>query len=154
MAFIATGSGQVESKLIQNNGFFPDIELHHARETMRTDGTVTSARLYEALVAAILYANNVLEAWQIKQQHAGWASLANIPAQTIGQESMQLHRYRRAVYSWAMADLTERYRNFDTTKSGHQNAGALEEPIDDLRRNAQWALNDMLGLPRSTVELI
>jgi hypothetical protein len=155
MALIATGNNnQTEQKIIENDGFFPDIHLVQARDTMRVDGTVTPARLIEALVTAILYVNQALSIWKKAQQDKGYAALTSIPAPKIGQESAQLHHYRRAVYSYAMADLAERYRNFDSTKSGHQQAQALEEPIDDHRRNAQWALNDMMNCPRSTIDLI
>jgi len=154
MALIATGNTQADQKAIENDGFFPDIYLGHARDTMRLDGTVTSARLLEALIAAMLYTNQALSAWKKKQQHKGYPTLALVPAQTISKESSQLHRYRRAVYSYAMADLAERYRSFDSTKSGHQQAQAIEEPIDDHRRNAQWAIRDMMDSPRSTIDLI
>lgn len=154
MALIATANTQVSLKCIENDRFFPDINMSHARETMKIDGTVTDVRLSEALIAAMLHTNHALSQWGKKQQLKGYTTLALVPAQTISKESAHLHRYRRAVYSYAMADLAERYRNFDSTKSGHQQANALEEPIDDHRRNAQWAIRDLMNLPRSTVDLI
>lgn len=154
MALIATGSTQTDPKHIENDGFFPDIYLGHARDTMKIDGTVTPIRLSEALIAAMLYVNQALSVWKKEQQSKGYTTLALISAQLIGKESAQLHLYRRAVYSYAMADLAERYRNFDSTKSGHQQAQALEDPIDDHRRNTQWAIRDLMNLPRSTVDLI
>ena len=30
----------------------------------------------------------------------------------------------------------------------------MENPIDDLRRDARWAISDILGIGRTTVELI
>jgi hypothetical protein len=65
-----------------------------------------------------------------------------------------VHRYRRAVYSTAGAELAERYRGFDATGSGNANADQLTPTIDEYRRDARWAISDILGLGRTTVELI
>jgi len=82
------------------------------------------------------------------------ASLSELPADKIGGESVQLARYRRAVYFLARADLTEKYRDFDSTKSGANDADELVTTIDADRRNARQAINDMRGVPRTTIELI
>ena len=54
----------------------------------------------------------------------------------------------------AWAELTDRYRSFDSSSEGDRRANVLEETIGNLRRDARWAIRDLLGLPRSTVELI
>lgn len=75
-------------------------------------------------------------------------------APSIDGESVKIHHFRRAVYALAAASLAERIRSIDTTRSGIQAAGVLEEPIDTLMRDARHALNDLRGLPRATIELI
>jgi len=65
-----------------------------------------------------------------------------------------IHHYRRAVYQLTNADLIERYRDFDTTAAGEKRAQDLDGAIEESRRNARWAVLDILGLPHLTVELI
>lgn len=142
-----------ESGVIENNGFFPDISIAELRGVTRLDGTVTHERVREATIDAIRSVNAELKTWRA-QAAVGYATLADMPAEQIGGVSELVSLYRRAVYNLAHADLTERYRDLDTTKSGGQKAEDLETTICTARRNARWALNDLRGIPRSTVELI
>lgn len=155
--FIATGelgSSEAPETTIRNTGFFPDVDLNDLRETVRLDGTVSHPRLYHAAVEAITSTNRDLREWRLLQQAAGYASLATVPAETIDDERELVILYRRAVYATTAANLRERYRDFDATADGHKTADALETPIDDLRRDARWAIRDLLGVARTTVELI
>jgi hypothetical protein len=121
---------------------------------MRLDGTVTHERLRPAALDAMASVNAELHEWQVAQRAAGHADLASLPTAQLGGESTYVLRYRRAVYHLARADVTEQYRAYDSTKSGGQKAEDLEATICESRRNARWALNDIRGIPRSTVELI
>lgn len=159
MSFIATAPDSTpttppDSATVTNDGFFPDINLDHMRATVRLDGTVTAERLRDASIAAVLLVNDELAEWKAAQLGAGHNTLATVPAPEIGGESINLVRYRTAVYRFARADLVERYRNFDATKSGVDQAEQLESTIDDDRRAAKWSIRDILGRPRSTIELI
>ncbi|MGB6053738.1 MAG: head completion/stabilization protein [Burkholderiaceae bacterium] len=149
-----TTSAPSDDDVIVNDGWFPDLSMAAMREAMRVDGTITPARLRPALVSAILDANRQLADWQAQQQAAGRDKLEAVPAPHIDGCSMLVARYLRAVYSTAKADLTERYRDFDSTAEGLKKAEALDAAIDEQRRNAHWAIADIIGRPRSTVELI
>jgi hypothetical protein len=143
-----------DALIVENIAWFPSIDLADMRGAVRLDGTVTHARLRSSVIDAIDEVNRDLATWRAAHQAAGVASLADLPADNIGGESVQLARYRRAVYFLARADLTEKYRDFDGTKSGANDADEREMTIDADRRNARNALNDMRGAPRVTIELI
>ncbi|AXV96153.1 head completion/stabilization protein [Ralstonia pseudosolanacearum] len=147
-------SAQPRSQPIGNDGFFPDIDVDQARAAMRLDGTVTPERLRAALVEAVLSLNDELAAWKSGQVAAGCGTLAAVPAQQIDGHSRHVHRYLRAVCCTAMAWLIERYRSFDATATGERKAEAENASVDDLRRDARWAVSDITGAPRTTVELI
>lgn len=156
MSFIATAPSSTQAPavtIVTNDGFFPDIDLDQLREQMRLDGTVTLARLRGAAVDAVISVNHELEAWKASRVAGGVTSLADTLPK-IGGASVYLILYLSAVYRTAKADLTERYRDFDATKSGEDKAEQLEGTIGDDRRHARWAIRDILGIPRSTVELI
>lgn len=157
MSFIATAPSSTtppDSATVANDGFFPDIDLNHMRAAVRLDGTVTNERLRDATVAAVLLVNDELATWKAAQIAAGIDALVDVPAPEIGGETINLVRYRAAVYRYARADLVERYRDYDATKSGADQAEKLECSADDDRRAAKWSIRDMLGKPRSTIELI
>lgn len=156
MSFIATAPSSTpapEAAIVTNDGFFPDIDLDQLREHMRLDGTVTHVRLRDAAIAAVISVNGELEAWKVAQLAAGVTSLANTLPK-IGGVSAKVTQYQTAVYRTAKADLTERYRDYDTTKSGEAKAEQLVDTVGDDRRAARWAISDLQGKRRSTIELI
>ena len=143
--------------VIENDGWFPDIALADMRDAMRLDGTVTDARLVQAVVDAILQVNRELADWQSQHAQAAIAALVDVPATRINRESRLLAQYRRAVYSTAKADLIERYRDYDSTATSLSDKKTMEwldEAPGAQRRNAQWAIADMIGRTHLTVELI
>jgi hypothetical protein len=156
MSFVAVSvpPAAPASAVIENDGFFPDIDPSAARARMRIDGTVTPERLTAALTEAAASVNRQLAVWKQARLEAGTWMLEDVQADTIGGISILVQRYHRAVECYATASLIERYRSFDATNEGHQYADKLESPIDDLRRDARWAISDILGVARSTIELI
>lgn len=151
--FIATGGSPAE-QLIDSDPFWPVIDCVALRTAMRLDGSVTAERLETATINAILEANTELDAYRLARQEEGHATLAAVPASQIKGESRLLHLYRRAIYCRATAELVERYRSYDATNSGEQKATEDSTNIDELRRDARHALRDLLGISRTTVELL
>jgi len=150
--FVATADAADQT--ITNDGWWPDVDPAQARDILRLDGTVSVARLREALVIAIGSVNAELAAWQTVQAAAAIQSLADVPAPKIGGISRFVDLYQRAVRCRAAAHLVERYRNLDITDKGQKHAEAQEPSIDELRRDARWAIADIQGIPHATVELI
>jgi hypothetical protein len=145
------------SSVVENDGFYTDIHLSQMRDAMRLDGTVTDVRLRQAVIAAILHVNDELRDWKLKQIAVGYASLAAVPADRIDRESVLIAHYRRAVYCTAKADLIERYRDYDSTAStltDKKMMEALDNAPGEQRRNAHWAIADIIGRTHLTVELI
>lgn len=139
---------------LANDGWYPEIDLAALRATARLDGTVTPERLRYSALAAVLAVNTELAGFKVGQQMRGRERLADVPAVQIDGASTLVSLYLRAVYSHVQADLIERYRDFDTTGAGDKAADKLEARIADLRRDVRWAISDLLGIRRTTVELI
>lgn len=153
MSFISTTPAPVELP-VTNDGFWPDIDPVKLRATARLDGTVTADRLRHSILSAVMAINQELAPYKAVQQLQGYATLASVPADQIDGASVQLIHYLSAVYSSAQAELTESYRDADTTGAGDKAADKLELRTGDLRRAARWAVSDLLGIRRTTVELI
>ncbi|WP_145551655.1 head completion/stabilization protein [Yersinia mollaretii] len=144
----------MENTLIKNEGFWPEIDLKQYREESRQDGTLTQPRVIEAALFAINEVNNRLTLWRLTQQQQGYLSLAEVPAEKLNEESTRIQLYRTAIFCLMQARLTDRFRGFDTTGAGGKRADSLEPTIDNLRRDAAWAINDIQAINRMTVELI
>ncbi len=151
-AFIAGGTPQ--SGHINTDPFWPSIDLNAMRGALRIDGSVSAPRLETAVIAAAISINRELLKWRFAQEAAGYQTLADIPASQVNDESELVHLYTRAIQAATAAEVCERYRSYDATGSGDKKAENLQENIDDYRRDQRWAISDLLGRPRTKVELI
>lgn len=151
-AFIA--GGVAAPLTLTNDGFWPDIDLADLRDAQRIASSVTNGRLETAVVAAMISVNRELSTRKLRYQAEGHNHLDAVPAEKIAELSVLTHLYRRAVYSAASAEVAERYRSFDATNSGAAKAEEEEPTVDDYRRDSRFAIRDLLGISRTTVELL
>ncbi|MBC3774715.1 head completion/stabilization protein [Pseudomonas sp. SWRI99] len=151
--FIATGNTE-DPFVITNDGFWPDIDVVHLRKAIRLDGSITDARIEVVTVNALIQVNGELA--KVKANHLanGYATIAAVPALEVNGESHFVHLYRRSIYCGVGAELAERYRSYDTSVEGNKNADELTPSVDEYRRDARFAIRDLLGIGHSTVELI
>ncbi|MFM5115172.1 head completion/stabilization protein [Aeromonas hydrophila] len=152
--FIATAPTAPDEGEITSSPFWPAISLPDLRETVRLDGTVTTARLTHAVIDAITSVNRDLADWRSARQAEGHTTLAAVQNEVINNESVHLHSYRRAVYAMTRANLLERYTDYSATGDGTKGADAKIISSDDLYRDARFAIRDILGTTHNTVELI
>lgn len=140
--------------ILTNSDFWPDIDTGELRAAVRLDGEVSEGRLAHAATEAMARVNDELADWRSTQQQRGYNALTDIPSDTIAGVSVRVQRYRRAVYCTAKALLIEGYRDIDTTREGEKHAEALSTQIDAAWRDSQWALRDVMGLPRCLAEVV
>ena len=152
--FIATAPVAQDEGPITSSPFWPAISLADLRDTVRLDGTVTTARLTHAVIDAVTSVNRDLATWRTARQDEGITALADVPAEIINAESVHLHSYRRAVYAMTRANLLERYTDYSATGDGVKGADAKVVSSDDLYRDARFAIRDIIGTTHITVELI
>jgi len=138
---------------VENDGWFPDVSPADLRSSSRLNGNITPDRLSLSLAVAMSSVNDELAAYKVTQKANGHNALAAVPATKIGGRSIKHTLYLRAVYSLVQADLLDRYPDIGTTAAGEKRAEELPA-ADAFRRDARWAISDILGRPRSTVELI
>jgi hypothetical protein len=152
-AFIASGPPP-NAAHINTDPFWPSIDLDALRAALRIDASVTPARLETAAIAAAISVNRTLAKWRNSQVAAGYATLTAVPAGTVQGTSELTHLYGRAIQAATAAEVCERYRSYDSTAAGDKKAEDLQTNIDDYRRDQRWAISDLQGTPRMTVELI
>lgn len=150
--FIPHGGIDPVTVEISSGDFWPQLDSNEFRDIMRVDGTVPNIRVEAVLIAANLRVNRELRPFAAKWAEA--QTMASIPADQINGQSVYVLEYRAAVFNEAKADLTERYRDYDSTNDGHDEADKLESNIEDYRRKAREAIRAILDQPRATVELL
>lgn len=154
MTGFVANSPPVTEDDITNSTFFPAISPSDCRITMDIDQGITPQRLRHALINAMQEANENLALWALGQSEAGYATLADVPADQIDGKSIKLGQYRRAVFSFAKAELIERMTDYDTSLSGNRKQDNLVNAIDQYRREGTLAVRTIKGLSHCTIELI
>ena len=140
---------------IANDGFFPDVDPDAVKAAMRVRDSVTPARLRAAVIGAMLAAAPDLAAWAAAQRVAGYATLGEVPPPfMIDGRSALVVLYERAIGCYTKAELIERNRDFDQAGGGQRDVDELAPAPGELRRDAIHAIRDILGVGRTTVELI
>jgi hypothetical protein len=141
---------------VSAGAWWPTIDLAALRDAMRLDGTITPQRLLPAVQEAVATTVGLLHAWAQSRQDEGHATLAAVPALQVDNESVNVQRYRRAVYCHAKANLIERYSDYDTTGRARKDdqEDSRDDQAEQYRRDATWAVRDILGVTRLNVELI
>lgn len=142
-----------QEPVVTNDGWFPDVSPAELRASSRLNGNITPDRLAISLAVAMSSVNDELATYKADRLAEGHNTLAVVPAAQIGGQSIKATLYLRAVYSLVQADVLDRYPDFGTTAAGEKRAEELPTS-DALRRDARWAISDILGRSRSTVELI
>ena len=143
---------------VANDGWFPDMDPAAVRAACMLDGTVTADRLLPALQNAMLSVNAELQVWADEQRvRWGYTCLADVPAPHVKGESAKLLHYRRAVHACLQAELLTVYRGGTTINTGNKLDRSNDDTYAqacDYRRQQRWAISDLLGQTRCTVELI
>lgn len=142
-----------EGLTISTGEFWPEIVLRDLRMSMRISPAVVTGRLQHIATEAALHVCDELANWRTTQIADGYTSLDDVPSATTGNISALHFRYRHAVYCLTRAMLLERYRDMDTTRSGDAHAVALDAEIQDLWRDARYAITDIQGIARVQSEV-
>lgn len=140
---------------VEAGPFWPSVDVNHFRDAMRIGGQeIPEPRVREALIGAIITADDNLGAWRAEQEAAGHATLLDVPVPEIANISKYVLLWRRAVFAFACADLIETHRDVTATRDGGARAENERLAPDDHRRNGIHAIRDMRGERRTAVELI
>lgn len=142
---------ELREPVIKNTYFWPDIDPMRVRELMRLEYVVTPERLREAIRMGIAETNAELHQFRERNIAAGYACLAEVPAEKIDGESDKCFHYLRAVSAFASASLYERYRGYDASAKGDKKADAIESTANTLWRDARWAVSQLEGRSKAII---
>lgn len=134
-----------QTAVVANDGWWPDIDLEHLKNSVRLPAGVTDQRLVESAANAVLDVNNELAKWQDARIVEGATVLGDVVCKQVNDEHSLTVRYRRAVYSTVDADLLENYINTDSTGRADKRFDELKERMVTARRNKRWAISAILN---------
>ena len=138
--------------IVKNNGFFPELSLSQFINMMRSDGNIDKEASQGQLQTAMIYVNSSL--LKLKKNNPQAVHFDNIKCDYYGDESENFILYRTAVFYRAKADVIGKWRNFDTTKSGHNKADQMELKMCEFLAKSNEAISKLLGKSKIFIALI
>jgi len=157
--FIAQAGNSADST-IPNIAFYPSISLLDFQKISRIDKTHADERQIDVLKTALREVNHDLKKWRetLTKLTPAPSKLSETKGDVYGEGTSAEHEkvsdYKTAVYALAKGKLTEKYRDYDTTKSGRYRSETLEINADEYFQESREAIRRIIGKPRATIVLI
>ena len=145
---VGNDSNDTTDIVISNDGWYPNIQSKDFRETMRVGKSIVNQQLAFAVEQAIPKVNKDLLAYRATRIIFAEKSIR------YGAKTLDEILYITAVYNLSKSILTNQYRDYDSTKTGHEEADLAEGKIDTYQFQALSAISQLLGKPRLTCELL
>lgn len=139
---------------VAGDAFWPAVSISEFRDAYGIAKAVTDTRVRDALRAGMLHVRRELRGWKAGHVAAGATALANVESEEIDGVPAAELLYRRAVCCVAAADLGESHNEISATADGRDRIAEEITAADELRRSATHAIRDILGVTRTSVELI
>jgi len=131
------------------------VKPSSVRTAARIPSQVIETRLRDAIVTAMLTVSTELATWRAAKELEGFATLAAVsPDDTIGGRPRLVVLYERAIASFTAAELADTHRDISASADGQKRAEDEALTADEHRRNGTHAIRDILGMTRTSVELI
>ncbi|SFG08363.1 Phage head completion protein (GPL) [Novosphingobium sp. CF614] len=149
-----------EAAQVVADGWFPPIALADVRDRLRLgEGTVSTARLTEAIEGGMVHALRELAQWRAARVLDGAGELADVTTDQLNGHNYAVLLWQRVVRYFAGADLAADYRDVSATDQGLDRAAEKDLTSDELRRRALAAVADLRSIggdpvARNRVELI
>jgi hypothetical protein len=139
---------------IENDGFFPDLDLSAFQREWRVANDYRREAIELHLTNALFEINRQLNAFKLDKQELGYSELSEVPQYSSGSTKSLIHQYYRAVYAHAKAYLLREFATINRREQGEHLARESEESHDALLEQSNLAIRYFLGRSNIEVDLL
>ncbi len=140
--------------IIQNQPFWPDMDIEMFCTLYRIPGELATGTIGEHLKQAMAEINIQLSDYRLKKIDEGYDQLAEVPAETIAEESRLLILYRRAVSCRCKAIICRDYPTIDRREPAENQAKSSDDTEVSNLCNSDKAVRAFLEMSDITVDLL
>ncbi|MET4706723.1 head completion/stabilization protein [Endozoicomonas lisbonensis] len=144
----------VDSKLISNQPFWPALDLAELINSYRTPSDLPTATVEGTLQISMVQVNARLASYRQTQEAEGHENLTDVPCEQVGDESIQVILYKRAIFCQAKASILRDWPSIDRRKEAENQARASEETEDRYLEFTDQAISQFLGKLSINVEAL
>lgn len=142
-----------ENDSVLGNAWFPAVSIKEFEELYRITGVVGDDQRKHFLQSALNLI--AIELVTLKTLNPDAEHFTDIDSEAFGENStVNIFDFKTAVYALAKSISNEQYRNYDSTKSGHDRADAIDETVCQYQRQSHEAVRRLLKKTRIDCELL
>ncbi|AMO55981.1 head completion/stabilization protein [Endozoicomonas montiporae] len=145
---------QTPEKTIQNQPFWPDLELADFVDNYRIPSDLPEGTVTGHLINAAIQVNSRLVTYRAEQRQSGYEHLEQVPSEVINGQSIQVTLYHRAVCCMGKASVLRDFASIDRREPAENQAKTGEETEDRYLQYVDEALCRFLNIGDINVELI
>lgn len=137
---------------VTNDGWWPDVSVGDFQRQRSIPASISAETVTYALLMAIGEANAELMTYQSDQRAKGYGSAEDVPGPSAEGINQLCAQYLKTIFSRAKAELMGEITSAEREKAnpGQQS----EETRERLLAEASFAVRNITGYPRVTVDLI
>jgi hypothetical protein len=137
---------------ITNDGWWPDTDVADFQCQRSIPASIKPETVTNALLTAIGEANAELASYKTDQEAKGYQSASHVPGPSAGNLNQLSAQYLKVIFARAKAELIGEITSAEREKAnpGQQS----EDTRERLLAEAAFAIRNILGYPRVTVDLI
>ncbi|KNC95748.1 head completion/stabilization protein [Trabulsiella odontotermitis] len=137
---------------VTNDGWWPDTDVADFQSQRSIPASIKTETVASALLMAIGEANAELAAYQSAQRAKGFSSAKDVTGPSAGGVNQLCAQYLKIIFARAKAELMGEITSAEREKAnpGQQS----EDTRDRLLAEASFAIRNIMGHPRVTVDLI
>ncbi len=139
---------------IENQPFWPDVDIAQFCQDYRVPSELETGTIKAHLSHAMVEINIDLVDYRHQKMDEGYDSLADVPAETMANESRLLMLYRRAVSCRCKAIICRDYPTIDRREPAENQAKSSEDTEVNNLCNADKAIRAFLEFSDITVDLL
>ncbi len=144
----------LSSATILNNGFMPELSVSDFQTRYQVPSEALEPLVLEQLVMAVVEINDQLSLWQSEKMAKGYLALIEIEADTVGEKSVLVWLYERAVFGLAKAWMISPSASIGRRDIADQAVTDSQRYYDSLLVSSEQAMRKIQGRGHISAELL
>lgn len=144
---------QISGETVKNTDFFPDIDLGEFQEQMRIDSEYRIGAIKRRVRLSINHVNKELKEQQKAWTEEGHATLQEVPAEPVDDESPLVFEYLNAVYSHAKAYLMQDYKTMSRREEAENEAKDSSSTFDSYLADCRDSIKALSSEYQGSLEI-
>ena len=144
---------KITGETVKNTDFFPNIDLGDFQEQMRIDSEYRIEVIKRRVRLAIVYVNKELKEQQTVWTEEGHATLKEVPAEPVDDESPLVFEYLNAVYSHAKATLMQDYKTMNRREEAENEAKDSSSTFDSYLADCRDSIKALSNETQGSLEI-